>query len=231
MSKWLTLLIIAGLLALSVGTVAAKAARAPEIEKGVFVDYGYDSPPWYPPTEETDSYKWAPRIRWAAADPLVDCTVYTKGAPTGAFDAVSPAFEEWDHHTTADLYGTVSENTDDDPPGAVRDGENTMCWGTIDGSGGIIGVCHYWYWVDTKEMIEFDIIFDKDETWSTVGASDAFDVQNIATHELGHTLVLGDLRSPRDGALTMHAYTWLGDTVKRDLGAGDILGVETIYGE
>lgn len=57
-------------------------------------------------------------------------------------------------------------------------------------SGGIIGVCHYWYWANTKEMIEFDIVFDSEEPWSTIGAEDAFDVQNMATHELGHTLVL-----------------------------------------
>jgi len=53
----------------------------------------------------------------------------------------------------------------------------------------------------------------------------------VMTHELGHTLVLDDLRSPKDGALTMHAYTWLGDDFKRDLGTGDILGIEEIYGE
>ena len=51
------------------------------------------------------------------------------------------------------------------------------------------------------------------------------------TRELGHTLVLDDLRSPKDGALTMHAYTWKGDIAKRDLGIGDILGIQEIYGE
>jgi len=85
-------------------------------------------------------------------------------------------------------------------------------------------------------MVEFDIVLDKDEQWAiNTDPEDpdpnAFDVQNIATHEAGHTLVLGDLRSPKDGALTMHAYTWLGDTVKRTLGSGDISGVQAIYGE
>ena len=51
------------------------------------------------------------------------------------------------------------------------------------------------------------------------------------THELGHTLLLDDLRSPRDGALTMHAYTWLGDTIKRTLGSGDMQGIKKIYGD
>ena len=203
----------------------------PKIERGVFVDYGYNSPPWYPPEEETDSYRWAPRIRWAEADPSVDCMVYTKDAPEGAFTAVLPAFDQWDKNTSVSLYGTVNENSDDDPPGVVLWDGNTMSWMEIDGPGGIIGVCYYWYYANSKEMVEFDIVFDVEETWSTVGATDAFDVQNIATHELGHTLVLQDIRSPKDGALTMHAYTWLGDTWKRTLGSGDILGVRAIYGE
>ena len=162
----------------------------------------------------------------------IDVKVYSKDALTGVFAAVLPALEEWDGYTPTDLYGNVIEDSSTTPPpGADLDGENTMSWGTIDGPGGIIGVCYYWYYASSKEMVEFDIVFDVEETWSTVEATDAFDVQNIATHEAGHTLVLGDLRSPKDGALTMHAYTWLGDTVKRTLGSGDISGVQAIYGE
>ena len=228
--------ILVALIALSSFSVAlAKPAVPParDIERGVFIDYGYSSPPWYPPEEETDSYKWAPKLHWATDDLPVDCTVYTLGAPAGAFTAVIPAFGEWDGYTSATIYGSVSENTTPTPPGVKQDGENTIFWGTIDGSGDIIAAAYYWYYVDTKELVEFDIVFDKDESWSTSATVplDKFDVQNIATHELGHTLVLGDLRSPKDGALTMHAYTWLGDDVKRTLGSGDILGIRAIYGE
>lgn len=205
--------------------------RPPEIERGVFVDYGYGSPPWYPPQQQTDSYRWAPAIRWAASNPQVGCTVYTAGRPTGTFAAVSQAFAEWDGYTSADLYGTVGEDSTSTPPLPGLDAENTMSWRAIDGPGGIVAVCYYWYYTNTKELVEFDIVFDRNDPWSAEGAADCFDVQNIATHELGHTLVLQDLRSPRDGALTMHAYTWLGDTDKRSLGSGDILGVQAIYGQ
>jgi hypothetical protein len=144
---------------------------------------------------------------------------------------VQPAFTEWDENTSADLYGTVAEDNTNPPPGVVYDEQNTMSWGTIDGPGGIVAACNYWYYVGTKRLIEFDIVFDAAEAWSTNGAPGTFDIRNIATHELGHTLVLQDLRSPKDGALTMHAYTWLGDTGKRTLGSGDMLGVQAIYGE
>ena len=183
---------------------------APVIERGVFVDHGYSSPPWYPPEDETDSYRLGPKLYWNSINLPIDVKVYSKDALTGVFVAVLAALEEWDGYTLTDLYDKVIEDSTTPPPGAV----------------------HYWYYANNKEMVEFDIVFDIEETWSTtVGATGAFDVQNIATHEAGHTLVLGDLRSPKDGALTMHAYTWLGDTVKRTLGSGDILGVRAIYGE
>jgi hypothetical protein len=197
--------------------------QAPAIERGVFVDYGYSSPPWYPPEEETDTYRWAPRICWAGENLPLAVTVYTGAEPvSGSFGAIASGFTAWDATTSTSLYGSIIE---------ALDGQNTVSWAAIDGPGGIIGATYYWYYTATKEMAEFDIVLDSSDPWSLAGASDAFDVQNIATHEAGHTLVLQDLRSPRDGALTMHAYTWKGDTGKRTLGTGDILGVKAIYGE
>ena len=205
----------------------------PKIERGVFVDHGYSSPPWYPPTEETDSYRWGPRIYWADSSLPLEVTIYTGGLPSGldTFTAIEAGFTAWDAETGTSLYGSITEEDLGSRPGVVFDGKNTVQWAPIDGSSGIIGVTYYWYYTATKEMIEFDIVLDKDETWATDGTSTAFDVQNIATHEAGHTLGLKDLRSPKDGALTMHAYTWKGDDFKKTLGSGDILGIQKIYGE
>ena len=67
-------------------------AQAPEIERGVFVDYGYSSPPWYPPEEETNTYRWAPRIRWAAGS-LPNISVYTGDQPiSGTFEPINAGF-------------------------------------------------------------------------------------------------------------------------------------------
>jgi len=208
---------------------------APVIERGVFVDHGYSSPPWYPPEEETDRYQWGPKIYWAREDLPVDISIYTEDELipiSGTFEAIKSGFTVWDNETDTSLYGSITERNGS-WSGIALDDENTVAWGEIDGPGGIIGVTYYWYYTATKEMVEFDIVLDSEESWSLTGEENAFafDVQNIATHEAGHTLVLGDLRSPKDGALTMHAYTWLGDIVKRTLGSGDILGVRAIYGE
>ena len=205
---------------------------APKIERGVFVNHGYSSPPWYPPEEATDRYQWGPKIDWAREDPLIDISIYTEDEPIPkTFEAIKSGFTAWDDETNTFLYESIKKEETGFWPGIALDDENTVAWGAIDGPGGIIGVTYYWYYTATKEMVEFDIVLDSEESWSLTGEENAFDVLNIATHEAGHTLVLGDLRSPKDGALTMHAYTWLGDTVKRTLGSGDILGVRAIYGE
>jgi len=49
------------------------------------------------------------------------------------------------------------------------------------------------------------------------------------THEVGHTLILFDLYALKDGWLIMYGYTWLGDTLKKDLGTGDKLGIQELY--
>ena len=208
------------------GTGGKDAKGPPEIEMGMFVNRPYSSPPWYPSDEETRNYRWYKRVHWVSDDLPLDCVVYTSGAPTGAVGAVTAAFAEWESYTETDIYADVSENGTDSPPAPALQDENTLSWQGIDGAGGIIAVTYFWYWRDSKELVAFDIVFDIDEDWLT-----GFDIQNVATHELGHTLVLDDLISPKTSALTMHAYTWPGDTWKQTLGWGDILGIQKIYGE
>jgi len=213
-------------------------ALPPEIEMGMFVNRPLSSPPWYPyECEETDSYRWAPKYYWTV--PSIDVLVNPTASPfdTGDFVAVvtevRKGFDAWngvgtDYTATVSPDNTVSPSLDY-PPDKV----NTVSWGKIDGPGGIIAITYFWYYTATKELIDCDILFDEAEPWSIseIVLKDKFDVWNIATHEAGHTLNLADLRSPKDGALTMHAYTWLGDDMGRDLGTGDILGIQEIYGK
>ncbi len=86
-------------------------------------------------------------------------------------------------------------------------------------------------------MLEFDIVFNWALPWSTArpvpvdadGNPTHYDLASVATHEVGHTLVLFDLRSPKDYWLTMYGRTWLGDDLKDTLGNGDILGIQELY--
>ena len=54
------------------------------------------------------------------------------------------------------------------------------------------------------------------------------DFENIATHELGHSVGMGH---PADECTeeTMYRFASEGETKKRDLNAGDIAGVNQLY--
>ncbi|MBA7643606.1 hypothetical protein ES703_51337 [subsurface metagenome] len=57
------------------------------------------------------------------------------------------------------------------------------------------------------------------------------DLQNIATHELGHSVGLGDLYDDVASEETMYGLSEYGETKKRTLYLGDIAGIQKLYGE
>lgn len=74
-------------------------------------------------------------------------------------------------------------------------------------------------------------MFDTDFTWGDATTNPAvMDLQNIATHELGHGVGLGDLYDTVCIDETMYGYSTEGETSKRDLNAGDIVGIQELYG-
>ncbi len=83
-----------------------------------------------------------------------------------------------------------------------------------------------------RELVEWDMVFNDAFTWSkdATGSTTEMDFENIATHELGHAVGLGDLYNPKCSTQTMYGYSWNGDTQKRDLELGDIAGIQALYG-
>ena len=80
-----------------------------------------------------------------------------------------------------------------------------------------------------RELVEWDQVYDDmDFDWSSSGEADKMDFENIASHELGHTVGLGH---PDDSCTqeTMFRFAGLGETNKRTLEAGDIAGVSDLY--
>jgi hypothetical protein len=62
--------------------------------------------------------------------------------------------------------------------------------------------------------------------WTTSGASNAYDVCDNATHEIGHWLLLKDQYS---GTNTMYGYSNKGQTFRRTLATDDVNGVNYLY--
>ena len=87
--------------------------------------------------------------------------------------------------------------------------------------------------VRRKVNSEFDIFLNASRTWSTdlicpTQDCGGLDLQGAATHEIGHVLDLYHVADPSDALLTMYG-TEENTVAKRDLGAGDVLGVRSLY--
>lgn len=81
-----------------------------------------------------------------------------------------------------------------------------------------------------RELVEWDMIFDDvDFDWSATGEANKMDFENIATHELGHAVGLGDLYNTECSEQTMYGYAGYGETKKQTLEAGDIAGIKKLY--
>ena len=115
------------------------------------------------------------------------------------------------------------------------DGKNVVSWGRL--GSGIIAQTTVWYNTRTHEIVEFGMVFSTSFRWgidadgegTAYYLTNAFDVQNIATHEAGHTLMLDDLYTDETNALTMYGYGDFGETYAISLGVGDKSGINAIY--
>ncbi|MEM0360602.1 MAG: matrixin family metalloprotease [Candidatus Diapherotrites archaeon] len=146
--------------------------------------------------------------------------------------AVWNAALEWDKWTATTLFGSysidVSANWDDKVP----DNRNEFSFGNYP-QNGVIAVTNIWGYFsgNKKQIVEFDVLFDTDFEWGDATTNKTvMDLQNIATHEIGHGLGLADLYSTSCYSQTMYGYSTEGETEKRTLDAGDIKGITTLYG-
>jgi len=150
--------------------------------------------------------------------------------------AVKASFEAWDN--AADTLEMSVELFDDNVQqtrlyGNRYDGRNVVSWGRLGQRA--LAVCYTWYYSYSGAIVEFGIVFNTLYPWGIDPDGEggttinAYDVQNIGTHEAGHTLSLGDLYSRAAQELAMYGYGARGETKKRSLGYGDIHGVRFIY--
>lgn len=81
-----------------------------------------------------------------------------------------------------------------------------------------------------RELVEWDQVYDDvDFDWSANGEAGKMDFENIATHELGHSVGLDDLYTSECSEQTMYGYADYGETKKRSLEDGDKTGVTQLY--
>ena len=163
-------------------------------------------------------------IKWQ--EDKVAYLINTTDGPSGSLDALLEAMQTWTDVDTSSFTfvdgGTTSKNSHGE-----ADGINIIDFGVIKDEG-VLGKNSFWFYT-TGEMIDSDIRFNTKITWSTDGSPDKFDVQNVGTHELGHSLSLADLYHYSDSEKTMYGFGSPGDTSQRTLHQDDMDGIAYLY--
>jgi hypothetical protein len=214
----------------------------PGLEKIVFIHYkkGFGKPPWAgggTKQKEVKCYDFLGKgVKWK--EPFVDYVINPKphdGLEALMILAIQTAANQWDSNTSSDLFGTYSIDYSADWDNDAPDGVNELMFGNYH-EDGVIAVTVVWGYFGgppgQREIVEFDILFDTDFAWGDASVDETvMDLQNIATHEIGHGLGLGDLYDEACGEETMYGYSDYGETKKNDLNTGDIIGLQELYGE
>ncbi|HID93592.1 MAG TPA: matrixin family metalloprotease [bacterium (Candidatus Stahlbacteria)] len=180
-------------------------------------------------------------IKWNDLDIPVTYYINQNGTPdcTGEFVAIQAAYQTWENVTSAYMDFTYGGTTTNSSWGA-NDGINLNVWieagwATATGTNSsTIAVNRIWFYVgDTYcYLVDSDIAYNgEDFIWSTAPAGEPgkMDVQNIATHETGHSLSLADLYGSTDTEKTMYGYSSYGEIKKRTLDPDDEAGIAYLY--
>lgn len=163
-------------------------------------------------------------IKWNAADATY--LVNTSKGPSESLSAIQDAMQTWTDVPTSNftfIYGGATKKKTH----GINDGKNIVTFGQL--SAGTVAENSFWYYTTSGEIIDSDVRFNTYYEWSTTGSADAFDVQNVSTHEHGHSLCLADLYNASDSGKTMYGYVSYGETGKRTLHQDEIDGVTYLY--
>ena len=143
--------------------------------------------------------------------------------------AVSTSAETWDSTTASELFNDIY-TVDYTAQYGVQNFKNAIAFGDYPNDN-VIAVTSVWYTRVGKRIVEFDQIYNTRFSWGDATVNPAvMDLQNIATHELGHSAGLADIYSTTCSLVTMYGYSNYGETQKRTLEQPDITGLQKMYG-
>ena len=143
--------------------------------------------------------------------------------------AISKSAETWDAATSKELFNNIYA-VDNTATYGVQNYKNAIVFGDYSDSR-VIAVTSVWYTILGKRIVEFDMMFNTDFVWGNATIDNTkMDLQNIATHELGHSVGLADLYTAKCSAVTMFGYSTEGEIIKRTLEPADIAGIKRLYG-
>jgi hypothetical protein len=254
-----TIIMVLTLSFLSVGSVFAASpegnpGKGPsDFEKIIFVHYpqGIPAKGGLPgqgkPGGDSDKawYKYS-GYHWADANIPVYYRVNSNVSAT-FLAGIQAAFQTWEDDPNSYIdFECDAVGFDGLPSSLIGDGfmngANEVVWTSLSADyPHAIAVTIVWRNIFTGLIAEVDMAMNSDFAWSQANLPDgtdpdrvtgdpsSYDVQNIATHEAGHWLMLGDLYNKPTADQTMYGIGAKGELKKRSLESGDIAGLQLIY--
>lgn len=187
------------------------------------------------PTDTSSCYGFLARgAKWKTSEPYLVDPANSQGLSSGFISGnLALDIDKWENAASYDIVGDEVIGIVDGPDTEATDGKNEVMFGSID-EPGAIAVTIVWGIFGgpprARELVEWDMVFDEvDYGWSDSGEANKMDFENIATHELGHSLGLADLYNEDCSTVTMYGYADYGETNKQDLDDGDINGISKLY--
>ncbi|MEM3629581.1 MAG: hypothetical protein QXE06_09485 [Candidatus Bathyarchaeia archaeon] len=229
MRKIYSLIIISLLVLVSFAIPISSYALSPQlivIEWSIELSNGKVTANVIPPEDDSltnPDYKLLPFHWYGTAKFWINPSNKYGFSTSAVVAAITASANAWDNETSAAVFSYQGITT---KSAGKRDNYNVVAWGLY--RAGVIAVTYIWYVGDT--ILETDTRLNTLYKWSLTGEAGKMDVQNIMTHEFGHWCGLDDLYNDKDYWLTMYGYASYGETYKRTLGLGDILGLQTVYG-
>ena len=230
----LTVLALSGV-AVAISNQGAEKSKAPDLEKIEFIHWKKDfaKPEGAKVPKPPSCYKFLTptKVKWTVlpANYVINPTNPQYLGEDFIKSAVFNSAETWDAATSKELMNDTY-TIDYTATYGVQDYENAITFGNYP-TAGVIAVTTVWYNPATKAIVEFDVMFDTDWTWGDATASSTvMDLQNIATHELGHGVGLADVYDTVCSTVTMYGHSDYGEIQKKTLETPDITGLQTLYG-
>jgi len=244
--KWFAIGIVAVLSLSLVGSIGAgpvdnPGKGPPQLEKKIFIHYKKDfakPPDAGKGAREAACYDFmAKGLKWKTLPASYVIDSDNEDGLTQAFivNAINLSAAEWDFDTSAGLFGTYTIDQNASWDGDNPDGRNELVFDNYS-DGNVIAITVVWGYFSVppplRAIVEFDVMFDTDFVWGDATKNESvMDLQNIATHELGHGIGLADVYETKCSTVTMYGYSWEGDVGKRTLEPADITGLQQLYGK
>ena len=172
--------------------------------------------------------------KWKTVEPYIIDPANTRGLDESFVRAnLAADIGKWEAAAGVNILGDETAGVVDGADMDSPDGRNEIYLGNISDEGAIAITIVWGVFggpAQKRQLVEWDQVYDQvDYDWSASGEAGKMDFENIATHELGHSVGMGDLYTSECSEQTMYGYASYGETKKRTLEAGDIKGVGTLY--